>query len=158
MALPRRVCISANACAFTPGFPLTSWNVLCVCCVCRVARIVVGTQSTEHVLYYWPIKARNVVSLLIAAEAKIPLVQTTPEWPAFKPHTIFGQLPHLSFGSLQISQVCSAGSTSLMRFCCYLLRVATGGGGGGVVARVCAVNAEDSTPFYVLCCHFYGAL
>ena len=50
-------------------------------------------------------KARNVLPLLVAHAGKIPLVQVQPEWPAFKPETVFGQLPHLDFGGMKISQV-----------------------------------------------------
>jgi hypothetical protein len=48
-------------------------------------------------MWYWPIKARNVVAELIAAAGGIPITRSQPEWPAFKNETHFGQLPVLTF-------------------------------------------------------------
>ncbi len=39
-----------------------------------------GLQSSSATLYYWPVKARNVLSLLIAHKAGIAITQTTPDW------------------------------------------------------------------------------
>ena len=83
-------------------------------------------QSSEVVLYYWPVKARNVLSLLIAHHGKIAITQTTPDWPAFKPHTVFGQLPHLSFNGLQISQVWAGGPAGVWLERTTLCRVTCG--------------------------------
>ena len=56
-------------------------------------------------MWYWPIKARNVVAELIAASGGIPMTRTQPEWPAFKSETHFGQLPVLTFSDgLKVSQ------------------------------------------------------
>ena len=75
--------------------PDPSRSLVCVACLLQSA----------NTLYYWPIKARNVLARLVAHAGKIPLEQVMPEWPAFKPETVFGQLPHLDFGGMKVSQV-----------------------------------------------------
>ena len=46
-----------------------------------------------------------MVAVLVAAEGGLALTQSTPEWPAFKDKTVFGQLPHLEGPEgLQVSQ------------------------------------------------------
>lgn len=55
---------------------------------------------STYVLHYWPIKAR-VLANVIAAQGGLNLdFRPTDEaggdvWPDFKPHCVFGQLPHL---------------------------------------------------------------
>jgi hypothetical protein len=62
-------------------------------------------KNQTYTLHYWPILARNMCSVLVCAEAGFNLVQNEPPWPAFKPNTLFGQLPHLeSSDGLQVSQ------------------------------------------------------
>ena len=46
-------------------------------------------------LYYWPIKARNVLALLICKKGGLSIEQVAADWPAMKDQTIFGQLPML---------------------------------------------------------------
>merc|ERR1711963_1350887 len=56
-------------------------------------------------LYYWGIRARGQVSVLVARYSEIPFEwNRSPDWPAMKDQTIFGQLPFLVDGDVKVSQ------------------------------------------------------
>jgi len=46
-------------------------------------------------LVYFPILARNVLSMLLAKDAGLDVTQRACDWPAYKASTMFGQLPQL---------------------------------------------------------------
>eukprot|EP01097_Dermamoeba_algensis_P008386 TRINITY_DN5589_c0_g1_i1.p1 TRINITY_DN5589_c0_g1~~TRINITY_DN5589_c0_g1_i1.p1 ORF type:complete len:201 (-),score=63.31 TRINITY_DN5589_c0_g1_i1:29-631(-) len=62
-------------------------------------------MSAAPKLYYWPIKARAELPLLILeyAGAKYEW-EKNPDWPAMKDKTNFGQLPFVEEGPLKLSQ------------------------------------------------------
>jgi len=56
-------------------------------------------------LYYWGIKARAQLAVLVAAYAGQPLDwNKQPDWPGLKPSTPFGQLPYLEDGDVKLAQ------------------------------------------------------
>ena len=46
-------------------------------------------------LVYFPLLARNVLTLLLARDAGLDVAQRAVDWPAYKGETMFGQLPQL---------------------------------------------------------------
>jgi glutathione S-transferase len=46
-------------------------------------------------LLYFPILARNVLAEVLAKDKQIALDVAAPDWPKYKPDTLFGQLPQL---------------------------------------------------------------
>eukprot|EP00276_Gloeochaete_wittrockiana_P010385 CAMPEP_0184652400 /NCGR_PEP_ID=MMETSP0308-20130426/10088_1 /TAXON_ID=38269 /ORGANISM="Gloeochaete witrockiana, Strain SAG 46.84" /LENGTH=199 /DNA_ID=CAMNT_0027087243 /DNA_START=56 /DNA_END=655 /DNA_ORIENTATION=+ len=56
-------------------------------------------------LYYWGIKARGQLPVILAAFAQQPLDwEKNPDWPGLKAETNFGQLPYLVDNGLKINQ------------------------------------------------------
>ncbi len=56
-------------------------------------------------LYYWGIKARGQLPVLLAAFAQQPLDwERNPDWPGLKSETNFGQLPYLVDNGLKVNQ------------------------------------------------------
>ena len=56
-------------------------------------------------LYYWGIRARGQLSVLIARYGDLPLEwNRAPDWPGMKDQTVFGQLPFLVDGDVKVSQ------------------------------------------------------
>jgi glutathione S-transferase len=51
-------------------------------------------------LLYFPILARNVLAEVLAKDKSIALDVEAPDWPAYKPNTLFGQLPQLECETL----------------------------------------------------------
>jgi len=63
-------------------------------------------MASHHLKFkYWPIRARNVLILLVAKKGKLNLEwDKAADWPAGKEHTPFGQLPYLEDGDVHIAQ------------------------------------------------------
>lgn len=56
-------------------------------------------------LYYWPVKARCVLPVLIWSYGGVKFDwEKNPEWPAMKEKTPFGQLPYVEFGDVHFAQ------------------------------------------------------
>ena len=55
--------------------------------------------------YYWGIKARGQLPVLVARYGELPLEwDQNPSWPGLKEETLFGQLPFLVDGDIKVSQ------------------------------------------------------
>jgi len=53
---------------------------------------------------YFPIRARIVLPLAAAIKGNLPYELASPNWPADKSKTLFGQLPHMEHGDLKMGQ------------------------------------------------------
>ena len=56
-------------------------------------------------LYYWGIRARGQIPVLVARYGDLPLEwNRAPDWPGMKDQTVLGQLPFLVDGDVKVSQ------------------------------------------------------
>ncbi len=56
-------------------------------------------------LYYWPVKARCVLPVLIWSYGGVKFEwEKNPDWPGLKEKTPFGQLPYVEFGDIHFAQ------------------------------------------------------
>eukprot|EP01089_Gocevia_fonbrunei_P008356 TRINITY_DN20022_c0_g1_i1.p1 TRINITY_DN20022_c0_g1~~TRINITY_DN20022_c0_g1_i1.p1 ORF type:complete len:199 (+),score=43.67 TRINITY_DN20022_c0_g1_i1:52-648(+) len=79
----------------------------------------------EPVLYYFGIKARGQLPVILAAYGGVPLKwERDIKWPGMKEETPFGQLPYLVHGEVKIGQ-----SMAIAR---YISRIANLGGDSDV--------------------------
>jgi len=63
------------------------------------------TTTRTPTFVYWGVKARLQLSVLICDYAGLPYNwDRNPDWPAFKPNTVFGQLPYMEEGSMRLCQ------------------------------------------------------
>ena len=65
-------------------------------------------------LVYFPLLARNVLTLLLAADAGLDVAPRSVDWPAYKSETMFGQLPQLEGEGVPGGKLCQ--SMAIARF------------------------------------------
>jgi hypothetical protein len=72
-------------------------------------------------LYYWNVKARGVVPVLIWTYGGVKFDwEKNPDWPAMKDQTPFGQLPFVECGEIKIAQ---SGFLSIKLFFVFLILI-----------------------------------